>query len=47
VNGNLDHARPHIERQIDIAQRQFMLAFKDKGADFGHFFFLGDHRGMA
>jgi hypothetical protein len=36
MDGDLDHARSDIKRQIDIAQGQLVLAFKDEGADLGH-----------
>jgi hypothetical protein len=44
MDGDLDHARSGFQRQIDIPQRQLMLAFKDKGADFSH---IGFHNSWA
>ncbi|MNT55208.1 hypothetical protein D3C72_1924270 [compost metagenome] len=36
VDGDPDHARPDVQRQVDVTQGQLMLAFEDEGADFGH-----------
>jgi hypothetical protein len=32
VQLDLDHARPDLVRQVDIAEGQFVLAFEHKGA---------------
>jgi hypothetical protein len=34
MDGDLDHARQGLERQVNVADRKFVLAFEDEG--YGH-----------
>jgi hypothetical protein len=46
VQLDLDHARPDLVRQVDVAESQFVLTFKDEGALQGHSYFLSIKLGV-